>query len=301
MPGSPPISTSEPGTTPPPSTRSSSPMPRRDPLPAVVTAMSPMGMGRAPAASSGRAEPRRGRGPLLHQRHVGPDPRAVRAGAGLRRGEAAVLAAIGRSARAPSAASAPARCLAGRRRGPSRWSSGSASAGGSSAARPRGTDEVLVHGRVLEQRAHRALARLEPVGDRAQVGHRGAEVGGPVAGEPSVPSVPPSWSSSPSRPWPCAPALGDVAEVVGQRPGGPRRPVLYCGIEEQRGEQAVAPAPASRRPGRARPSRRAARGPTCRCPARAARPPRVALLGPGEELLGRGQDRVEASSASGSS
>src|ERR1700732_3069292 len=109
MPGSPPISTREPVTTPPPTPP---PPPPPPPPPRLAPDL-------ADRLGRGRREPRprrraaRGRHPLLHQLDVGPHPGAVGTGARLRRREPALLAAVGgagaRHQRPPAPADSTAR------------------------------------------------------------------------------------------------------------------------------------------------------------------------------------------------
>ena len=271
MPGSPPISTSEPVTTPPPRTRSSSPMPVATRSPASTRMLAERLGPRAPAQGGPRD---RARAPLLDERQVLAPPRAVGAGAGLGRGEAALLAAI-------DVALARHHCFSGRG-----WI-GVAGIDGRADQRPQQEaplraleecDEVLVHGRVLEEPAHRALARLEPVGDDAQVGHRGAEVGGGVAHRPVARR---RLRSPPSRPCPRA-TRSETSRRLCATARRSSATVLYCGSRSRAAASPSSRGPwPSRPPGRASPWRPGARGPTRRCPARAARPPRCRSAGRG--------------------
>ena len=95
-------------------------------------------------------------------------------------------------------------------------------------------DEILVHRRVLDQRAHRAFPGRDLVAHRAQIGHGRAEIRRrPAPCRPTTVLQHPSEKALPARQ-----LLGDLPEVPGEEleiPGD--RTVL--GIEEQRGEEAV--------------------------------------------------------------
>jgi len=224
MPGSPPISTSEPRTTPPPSTRSSSPMPvgsrsrPRGHVPQRLRARRRRRAGAAPA--------RRRLGALLHQRHVrAAGAQTIGARAGLRAREAALLTAVddaragslallGLGAVAAEALQQPAqqKTPLGARRGSRRG------------ARTRS---------VGDEGADGALALVDLRGDLLEVGQRGLQiargladprVGRLVLDEAAERALPPTRRSETSRKL-CATTL-QVLEHV-----------LVLRVEQQRGHE----------------------------------------------------------------
>ena len=232
IPGSPPMRTSEPGTTPPPRTRSSSATPEwmraapstdtaaRGTGAAAGAAPRPEGARRPPPAPAGDARP------LLDDR---VELAAVGAAAvPLARLEAAGLAAV--DGHGPHGRGVPA---PGRRRGARRGrppadrraDEGAQEETPLGALQERG--EVLVDGRVLDQAAERALAPLDPPRDGAEVGHRLAQVGQRLA-ELRVP----------------AESLGELTEAR-QRLRRLLDALLSAGLRE-RPEHALAPGDAAR-------------------------------------------------------